>query len=212
MGKDLKMLVDNANGELKMLVNFLENNKGLYENRNMLPTVISDNKDALMSEFNLNDEEFNRYANEFIEYVNIDEWMLENDVIDSRKFTSENIFNLRDDVIYFEDNKLDLGMTVLNLVYLNFSIDSFIREFIGDDGLVHYDNIENVIKEIKDEHALTRECILEELKYTLDYIYFELYKDFMNEMYNSIQINKFLTSLENVGLRLFKNYLKIFIE
>ena len=124
--KNLKMLVDNANSEIKKLVNFLENNKGLY---------------------------------------------------------------LRDDVIYLEDNKLDLAMTVSHLVYLNFSSDYFIEDFIGENGLIDYDNIKNVVKELEDKYALTSECILKELRYRLDYIYYDLYNDFMNEMYNLNEIN-----------------------
>lgn len=208
--ENLKLLVDNANSEIKMLANFLEKNKGLYEDRSILPVTIRDNKNALMREFNLNEEEFNRYVNEFIEYVNINEWILENDIVDTRNFTSKNIFNLRNDVIYVEDNKLDLRMTVLNLVYLNFSSDYFIEDFIGDNGLiVDYDNIENIVKEINDKYSLTSEYILEELRYRLDYIYYDLFSDFMNEMYNLIKINKFLTALDNIGLKLFKNYLNV---
>ena len=132
--ENLKMLVDNANSEIKKLVNFLENNKGLYENRNVLPVTI------------------------------------------------------RDNIIYFENNKLNLRMTVLNLVYLNFSNDYFIEDFIGENGLIDYDNIENIVKELEDKYALTRECILEELRYRLDYIYYS-YNDFMNEMDNLNEIN-----------------------
>ena len=124
--KNLKLLVDNANSEIKKLVNFLENNKGLY---------------------------------------------------------------LRDDVIYVEDNKLDLAMTVSHLVYLNFSSDYFIEDFMGENGLIDYDNIKNVAKELEDKYALTSECILEELRYRLDYIYYDLYNDFVNEMYNLNEIN-----------------------
>ena len=116
--KNLKMLVDNANSEIKKLVNFLEKNKGLYE-----------------------------------------------------------------------DNKLDLAMTVSHLAYLNFSSDYFIEDFIGENGLIDYDNIENIVKELEDKYALTSECILEELRYRLDYIYYDLYNDFMNEMYNLNEIN-----------------------
>ena len=128
--ENLKLLVDNANSEIKKLVNFLENNKGLYENRNVLPVTI------------------------------------------------------RDNIIYFEDNKLDLAMTVSHLVYLNFSSDYFIEDFIGENALIDYDNIENIVKELEDKYALTSECILEELRYRLDYIYYDLYNDFMNEMDN----------------------------
>ena len=62
MGKNLKVLVDNANSELEKLVNFLENNKGLYEDRRMNFTDIMANKKALMSEFNLTDKELSKLS------------------------------------------------------------------------------------------------------------------------------------------------------
>ena len=76
MGKNLKMLVDNANSEIKRLADFLENNSSLYKNRSMSFDDIMANKKALMSEFNLTDKEFNNYFDEFIPMTanNFDDW------------------------------------------------------------------------------------------------------------------------------------------
>ena len=214
MGKNLKMLVDNANSEIKRLADFLENNTSLYENRSMSFDDIMANKKALMSEFNLTDKEFNNYFDEFIPMTanNFDDWQVENDIVYTTYYFNGKPFNLRNDIIEAGENGLDLVRTVENIIYENFSNDTFISYFIGKNGLIDFDNIETILEELNNEYGLTLDSGLEDLKYNLDYISNNLYDDFMNMMYDSIEVNKYLNALNNIQLKLFRDYLKIFAD
>ena len=214
MGKNLKMLVDNANSEIKRLVDFLENNTSLYKNRSMSFDDIMTNKKALMSEFNLTDKEFNNYFDGFIEITsnNFDDWKDENDIVHASYYFNAKPFNLRNDIIEVGENGLDLVSTIENIIYENFSNDTFISYFIGENGLINFDNIETILEELNNEYGLTLDSGMEDLKYNLDYISHNLYDDFMNMMYDSIEVNKYLNALNNIQLKLFRDYLKIFAD
>ena len=214
MGKNLKVLVDNANSELEKLVNFLENNKGLYEDRRMNFTDIMANKKALMSEFNLTDKEFNNYLNGFIEITsnNFDDWKDENDIVHASYYFNGKHFNLRNDIIEVGENGLDLVRTVENIIYENFSNDTFISYFIGENGLINFDNIKTTLKELNNEYGLTVDSGMENLKYDLDYISHNLYDDFMNIMYDSIEVNKYLNALNRLQMKLFRDSLTILVD
>ena len=214
MGKNLKMLVDNANSELKRLADFLENNSSLYENRSMNFTDIMANKKALMSKFNLTDEEFNEYFNDFVGIIEnkFDDWKDENDIVHVGYYFNGKPFNLRNDIIEVGENGLDLVRTVENIIYENFSNDTFISYFIGETGLIDFDNIETTLKELNNEYGLTLDSGLEDLKYNLDYISNNLYDDFMNMMYDSIEVNKYLNALNRLQVKLFRDYLSILID
>ena len=101
MGKNLKMLVDNANSEIKRLADFLENNSSLYKNRSMSFDDIITNKKALMSKFNLTDKEFNEYFNDFVGIIEnkFDDWKDENDIVHVGYYFNAKPFNLRNDII-----------------------------------------------------------------------------------------------------------------
>ena len=214
MGKNLKLLVDNANSELENLVNFLENNKGLYENRSMSFDDIMTNKKALMSEFNLTDKEFNNHFNDFIEITsnNFDDWKDENDIVHASYYFNAKPFNLRNDIIEVGKNGLDLIRTVENIIYENFSNDTFISYFIGENALINFDNIKTTLKELNNEYGLTVDSGMENLKYDLDYISHKLYDDFMNIMYDSIEVNKYLNALNRLQVKLFRDYLTILVD
>ena len=214
MGKNLKMLVDNTNSELKRLADFLENNSGLYENRSMNFTDITANKKALMSKFNLTDKEFNDYFNDFVGIIEnkFDDWKDENDIIHASYYFNGKPFNLRNDIIEAGENGLDLVRTVENIIYENFSNDTFISYFIGENGLIDFDNIETILEELNNEYGLTVDSGLEDLKYNLDYISHNLYDDFMNMMYDSIEVNKYLNALNRLQVKLFRDYLGILVD
>ena len=214
MGKNLKVLVDNANNEIKRLADFLENNTSLYENRSMNFTDIIENKKALMSEFNLTDKEFNNHFNDFIEITsnNFDDWKDENDIVHASYYFNGKPFNLRNDIIEVGENGLDLARTIENIIYENFSNDTFISYFIGENGLIDFDNIETILEVLNNEYGLTLDSGMEDLKYNLDYISHNLYDDFMDIMYDSIEVNKYLNALNNIQLKLFRDYLKIFAD
>ena len=214
MGKNLNVLVQNANSEIKRLADFLENNTGLYENRSMNFTDIIENKKALMSEFNLTDKEFNNYFDEFIPMTanNFDDWQVENDIVYTTYYFNGKPFNLRNDIIEVGENGLDLARTIENIIYENFSNDTFISYFIGENGLIDFDNIETILEVLNNEYGLTLDSGMEDLKYNLDYISHNLYDDFMNMMYDSIEVNKYLNALNNIQLKLFRDYLKIFAD
>lgn len=214
MGINLNVLVDNANSELEKLVNFLENNKGLYENRSMNFTDIMANKKALMSKFNLTDKEFNEYFNDFVGIIEnkFDDWKDENDIVHASYYFNGKPFNLRNDIIEVGENGLDLVHTIENIIYENFSNDTFISYFIGENGLIDFDNIETTLRELNNEYGLTLDGGMENLKYNLDYISHNLYDDFMNIMYDSIEVNKYLNALNNIQLRLFRDYLAILVD
>ena len=214
MGKNLNVLVQNANSEIKRLADFLENNTGLYENRSMNFTDIIENKKALMSEFNLTDKEFNNYFDEFIPMTanNFDDWKDENDIVHASYYFNGRPFNLSNDIIEAGENGLDLVRTVENIIYENFSSDTFISYFIGENGLINFDNIETILEVLNNEYGLTIDSGMEDLKYNLDYISHNLYDDFMNMMYDSIEVNKYLNALNNIQLKLFRDYLKIFAD
>ena len=214
MGINLNVLVDNANSELEKLVNFLENNKGLYENRSMNFTDIMANKKALMSKFNLTDKEFNEYFNDFVGIIEnkFDDWKDENDIVHVGYYFNTKPFNLRNDIIEVCENGLDLVRTIENIIYENFSNDTFISYFIGENGLIDFDNIETILEELNNEYGLTLDSGLEDLKYNLDYISNNLYDDFMNMMYDSIEVNKYLNVLNVLQMKLFRDYLKIFAD
>ena len=214
MGKNLKVLVDNANNEIKRLADFLENNTSLYENRSMNFTDIIENKKALMSEFNLTDKEFNNYFDEFIPMTanNFDDWQVENDIVYTTYYFNGKPFNLRNDIIEVGENGLDLARTIENIIYENFSNDTFISYFIGENGLIDFDNIETILEVLNNEYGLTLDSGMEDLKYNLDYISHNLYDDFMDIMYDSIEVNKYLNALNNIQLKLFRDYLKIFAD
>lgn len=214
MGINLNVLVDNANSELEKLVNFLENNKGLYKNRSMSFDDIMANKKALMSEFNLTDKEFNEYFNDFVGIIEnkFDDWKDENDIVHVGYYFNTKPFNLRNDIIEVCENGLDLVRTIENIIYENFSNDTFISYFIGENGLIDFDNIETILEELNNEYGLTLDSGLEDLKYNLDYISNNLYDDFMNMMYDSIEVNKYLNALNNIQLRLFRDYLAILVD
>ena len=214
MGKNLKMLIDNANSELKRLADFLENNSSLYKNRSMSFDDIMANKKALMSEFNLTDKEFNEYFNDFVGIIEnkFDDWKDENDIVHVGYYFNGKPFNLRNDIIEVGENGLDLIRTVENIIYENFSNDTFISYFIGETGLIDFDNIETTLRELNNEYGLTLDSGLEDLKYNLDYISHNLYDDFMNMMYDSIEVNKYLNALNGLQVKLFKYYLSILID
>ena len=214
MGKNLNVLVQNANSEIKRLADFLENNTGLYENRSMNFTDIIENKKALMSEFNLTDKEFNNYFDEFIPMTanNFDDWQVENDIVYTTYYFNGKPFNLRNDIIEVGENGLDLVRTIENIIYENFSNDTFISYFIGENGLIDFDNIETILEVLNNEYGLTLDSGMEDLKYNLDYISHNLYDDFMDIMYDSIEVNKYLNALNNIQLKLFRDYLKIFAD
>ena len=214
MGKNLKVLVDNANSEIKRLADFLENNSGLYENRSMNFTDIMANKKALMSKFNLTDKEFNEYFDGFIEITsnNFDDWQVENDIVHASYYFNAKPFNLRNDIIEVGENGLDLVRTIENIIYENFSNDTFISYFIGKNGLIDFDNIETTLRELNNEYGLTLDSGLEDLKYNLDYISNNLHDDFMNMMYDSIEVNKYLNALNRLQMKLFRDYLTILVD
>ena len=212
--ENLKMLVDNANSEIKRLVDFLENNTSLYEDRRMNFTDIMANKKALMSEFNLSDKEFTKYFDDFIAITsnNFDDWKDENDIVHASYYFNAKPFNLRNDIIEVGENGLDLIRTVENIIYENFSNDTFISYFIGENALINFDNIKTTLKELNNEYGLTVDSGMENLKYDLDYISHKLYDDFMNIMYDSIEVNKYLNALNRLQVKLFRDYLKIFAD
>lgn len=214
MGKNLKVLVDNANSEIKRLADFLENNSSLYKNRSMSFDDIMANKKALMSEFNLTDKEFNKYFNDFMGITsnNFDDWKDENDIVHASYYFNAKPFNLRNDIIEVGENGLDLVRTIENIIYENFSSDTFISYFIGENGLINFDNIETILEVLNNEYGLTIDSGMEDLKYNLDYISHNLYDDFMDIMYDSIEVNKYLNALNNIQLKLFRDYLKIFAD
>ena len=214
MGKNLKVLVDNANSEIKRLADFLENNSGLYENRSMNFTDIMANKKALMSKFNLTDKEFNEYFNDFVGIIEnkFDDWKDENDIVHAGYYFNGKHFNLRNDIIEIGENGLDLVRTIENIIYENFSNDTFISYFIGKNGLIDFDNIETTLRELNNEYGLTLDSGLEDLKYNLDYISNNLHDDFMNMMYDSIEVNKYLNALNRLQMKLFKDYLTILVD
>ncbi len=212
--KKMQVLVNNVNDVLTSLSNFLENNAGLYENRSMSFNDIMKNKKALMSEFNLTDKEFNDHFDDFIEITanNFDDWQVENDVVTTHYYFNGKPFNLRNDIIEVGENGLDLVSTIENIIYENFSNDTFISYFIGENGLIDFDNIETILEELNNEYGLTLDSGMEDLKYNLDYISHNIYGDFMNMMYDSIEVNKYLNALNNIQLKLFRDYLKIFAD
>ena len=214
MGKNLKVLVDNANSEIKRLADFLENNSGLYENRSMNFTDIMANKKALMSKFNLTDKEFNEYFNDFVGITsnNFDDWQVENDIVHAGYYFNAKPFNLRNDIIEVGENGLDLVRTIENIIYENFSNDTFISYFIGKNGLIDFDNIETTLRELNNEYGLTLDSGMEDLKYNLDYISNNLHDDFMNMMYDSIEVNKYLNALNRLQMKLFRDYLTILVD
>ena len=214
MGKNLKMLVDNANSEIKRLADFLENNSSLYKDRSMNFTDIIENKKALMSEFNLTDKEFNNYFNDFMGITsnNFDDWKDENDIVHASYYFNGKPFNLRNDIIEVGENGLDLVSTIENIIYENFSNDTFISYFIGKNGLIDFDNIETTLKELNNEYGLTLDSGMENLKYDLDYISHNLYDDFMDIMYDSIEVNKYLNALNRLQVKLFRDYLAILVD
>ena len=214
MGKNLKVLVDNANSEIKRLADFLENNSGLYENRSMNFTDIMANKKALMSKFNLTDKEFNEYFNDFVGIIEnkFDDWKDENDIVHAGYYFNGKPFNLRNDIIEVGENGLDLVRTIENIIYENFSNDTFISYFIGKNGLIDFDNIETTLRELNNEYGLTLDSGLEDLKYNLDYISNNLYDDFMNMMYDSIEVDKYLNALNRLQMKLFRDYLTILVD
>ena len=214
MGKNLKMLVDNANSEIKRLVDFLENNSSLYKNRSMSFDDIMTNKKALMSEFNLTDKEFNNHFNDFIEITsnNFDDWKDENDIVHASYYFNGKPFNLRNDIIEVGENGLDLVRTIENIIYENFSNDTFISYFIGKNGLIDFNNIETTLRELNNEYGLTLDSAMEDLKYNLDYISNDLYDDFMNMMYDSIKVNRYLNALNRLQMKLFRDYLAILVD
>ena len=214
MGKNLKVLVDNANNEIKRLADFLENNTSLYENRSMSFDDIMANKKALMSEFNLTDKEFNEYFNDFVGIIEnkFDDWKDENDIVHVGYYFNTKPFNLRNDIIEVCENGLDLVRTVENIIYENFSSDTFISYFIGENGLINFDNIKTTLKELNNEYGLTVDSGMENLKYDLDYISHNLYDDFMNIMYDSIEVNKYLNALNRLQMKLFRDSLTILVD
>lgn len=214
MGKNLKMLVDNANSEIKRLADFLENNSSLYTNRSMSFDDIMANKKALMSEFNLTDKEFNDYFNDFVGIIEnkFDDWKDENDIVHVGYYFNAKPFNLRNDIIEVGENGLDLVRTIENIIYENFSNDTFISYFIGENGLIDFDNIETTLEELNNEYGLTLDSGLEDLKYNLDYISNNLYDDFMNMMYDSIEVNKYLNVLNVFQMKWFRDYLTILVD
>ena len=214
MGKNLKVLVENANSEIKRLADFLENNSSLYKNRSMKFDDIMANKKALMSKFNLTDEEFNEYFNDFVGIIEnkFDDWKDENDIVHVGYYFNTKPFNLRNDIIEVCENGLDLVRTIENIIYENFSNDTFISYFIGENGLINFDNIKTTLKELNNEYGLTVDSGMENLKYDLDYISHNLYDDFMNIMYDSIEVNKYLNALNRLQMKLFRDSLTILVD
>lgn len=214
MGKNLKVLVNNANSELKRLADFLENNSSLYENRSMSFDDIMANKKALMSEFNLTDKEFNDYFNDFVGIIEnkFDDWKDENDIVHVGYYFNAKPFNLRNDIIEVCENGLDLVRTIENIIYENFSSDTFISYFIGENGLINFNNIKTTLEELNNKYGLTLDSGLEDLKYNLDYISHNLFYDFMDIMYDSIEVNKYLNALNRLQMKLFKDYLTILVD
>ena len=214
MGKNLKVLVNNANSELKRLADFLENNSSLYENRSMSFDDIMANKKALMSKFNLTDKEFNEYFNDFVGIIEnkFDDWKDENDIVHVGYYFNAKPFNLRNDIIEVCENGLDLVRTIENIIYENFSSDTFISYFIGENGLINFNNIKTTLEELNNKYGLTLDSGLEDLKYNLDYISNNLYDDFMNMMYDSIEVNKYLNVLNVLQMKWFRDYLAILVD
>lgn len=214
MGKNLKMLVDNANSEIKRLADFLENNSSLYKNRSMSFDDIMANKKALMNKFNLTDKEFNEYFNDFVGIIKnkFDDWEDENDIVHVGYYFNAKPFNLRNDIIEVCENGLDLVRTIENIIYENFSNDTFISYFIGENGLINFNNIKTTLEELNNEYGLTLDSGLEDLKYNLDYISNNLYDDFMNMMYDSIEVNKYLNVLNVLQMKWFRDYLGILVD
>ena len=214
MGKNLKMLVDNANSEIKRLADFLENNSSLYKNRSMSFDDIMANKKALMNKFNLTDKEFNEYFNDFVGIIKnkFDDWEDENDIVHVGYYFNGKPFNLRNDIIEVCENGLDLVRTIENIIYENFSNDTFISYFIGENGLINFNNIKTTLEELNNEYGLTLDSALEDLKYNLDYISNNLYDDFMNMMYDSIEVNKYLNVLNVLQMKWFRDYLGILVD
>ena len=214
MGKNLKMLVDNANSEIKRLADFLENNSSLYKNRSMSFDDIMANKKALMNKFNLTDKEFNEYFTDFVGIIKnkFDDWEDENDIVHVGYYFNGKPFNLRNDIIEAGENGLDLVRTIENIIYENFSNDTFISYFIGENGLINFNNIKTTLEELNNEYGLTLDSALEDLKYNLDYISNNLYDDFMNMMYDSIEVNKYLNVLNVLQMKWFRDYLGILVD
>ena len=194
--KNFKALVKKANIEMEKLVKFLEEHPGLYNGRNLKLYDISWNP-KLQDKWNLTDEQ---YDNLFYRYCELEydlfiEWMKDEGINKNvmNYWGRTSTFDLTNGIIETDRrSNLDYRMTVYNVLYNNITDSNDIDCIIDDDGKIKMELITKYCKEGNKRWLDENIC---DLKECLVYISSgEMYNDFINDMQDSIEIDKYLTS------------------
>ena len=211
--KNFKALVKIANKEMEKLVKFLDEHTGLYEGRNLKLYDISYNP-ALQEKWNLTDEQ---YSNLFYWYCELEydlfiEWMRENKIEDTRNYWGgTSTFDLTNRIIESDRrSNLDYGMTVYNIAYNNTIGCNDLNYIIDGDGKI---KMELITRYCKKSNKYWLEENIKDLKEGLEYIASgEMFNDFMNDMQDSIEIDKYLNDFMENQVENFEDFIQHEIE
>ena len=211
--KNFKALVKKANIEMEKLVKFLEEHPGLYNGRNLKLYDISWNP-KLQDKWNLTDKQYDNLFYRYCEreYDLFIEWMLENKIEDTRNYWGRtSTFDLTNRIIETDRrSNLDYRMTVYNVLYNNITDSNDIDCIIDDDGKIKMELITKYCKEGNKRWLDENIC---DLKECLVYISSgEMYNDFINDMQDSIEIDKYLTSFMENQVINFDEFIQFEIE
>ena len=212
--KNFKVLVKKANIEMEKLVKFLEEHTGLYEGRNLKLYDISWNQE-LQDKWNLTDEQYSDLFYWYCEqeYDFFIEWMKEEginkNVMNYWGMTST--FDLTNSIIETDRrSNLDYGMTVYNIACNNTIGCNDLNYIIDGDGKI---KMELITRYCKKGNKYWLEENIRDLKEGLEYIASgEMFNDFMNDMQDSIEIDKYLNSFMENQVENFEDFIQHEIE
>ncbi len=206
--KKLQVLVNDANNVMDWLVKFLDDNKGLYEDRTLNYDRVLENKDRLMREFNIkNDRTFNKYFKEFKEDMNFlfESYMEDCAIEDIREYGKNKTFNLRNNIISMYKGEVDVAVTVL---FTYKKEQSFMNCFIENNKLVDVDRAKELIADMKERYGdyinVSLDTFIDDVQYVLN----DFMDDFKDRMWDAIEINEYLKDLEEVEVEFFENHLQ----
>ena len=211
--KNFKALVKMANKEMEKLVKFLEEHTGLYEGRNLKLYDISWNQE-LQDKWNLTDEQYSNLFNWYceLEYDFFIEWMKESGIEDTRNYWGRtSTFDLTNRIIESDRRcNLDYGMIACNIAYNNTIGYNNLNCIIDGDGKI---KMELITRYCKKSNKYWLEKNIYNLKEAIEYIASgEMFDDFMNDMQDSIEIDKYLNSFMENQVENFDEFIQHEIE
>lgn len=218
--RNFKALIKLANTEIVKVKEMLEENKAIFENRNMKLTRAFYN-DELQEKYALTDDDYDSYFYRFCEdaYDQFKEWLneekIDEDMLHYVGHTST--FHLRPehDIVSFDR---------YNRFMFEDCIGSYIRDFIGSNSDLDYvlgvDGCFNTRRLTRELSSIGNtyfnppsiETVTRNLKEDMIYLTENIVKDFKEELADVVRVYHYLEDFQNNQEQYFEEYLKTYIE